>query len=146
MAYGAWRILGTARLTQPSTLAIWLVGAVLIHDLVIAPLTMATGWLIGRLVPSRARRYLVGGLVAGALVTAVAVPLIYRRGTVVASKQLETQNYTSNLMIILGAIAAVTTVAYVVRLVRDRTATGRDGRRSSAANDLPPADQQSRTP
>lgn len=79
IVYGTWRIVSTARLTRPMAVLEWLVGAVVIHDGVIAPLTVLAGFALGRITAPRARRYAAGALVASALVTAVAVPLIYRR-------------------------------------------------------------------
>lgn len=136
MAYGAWRILGTARLTRPRTLAVWLVAAVVLHDGVLAPLTMTAGYILGRIFRPRARRYVVGGLVTAAMVTAVAIPLIHRRGTQPTSTTLEVQDYTTHLVVILGVIAAVTTIGYLARLARDR-------QRMSVANERPSEDHAS---
>jgi hypothetical protein len=140
IAYGAWRILGTARLTRPPTLALWLVGAVVVHDGILAPLTMTTGYVIGKVFRPRSRRYVVGALVTAAMITAIAVPLIHRRGRGPTGSALEVRDYASNLVLLLGGVALVTTAAYLVRVMRD----GRRHRRS-ATNVLPPADQTSST-
>jgi hypothetical protein len=138
--YGAWRIIGTARLTRPTTLAEWLIGAVIAHDAVIAPATMVVGLALNKVVAPRARRYVVGALIASALVTAVAVPLIYRRGTQPRSTTLEAQDYGLHLAVLVGLIAAAAAAAYFVRVLRDRRA-----QQLSDANDRPPADQVSTT-
>lgn len=140
IAYGAWRILGTARLTRPRTLALWLVGAVAVHDGVLAPLTMTTGYVIGKIFKPRGRRYVTGALVTAAMITAVAAPLIHRRGRAPAGSTLEARDYASNLVLLLAAVALLATVAYLVRVQRD----GRS-HRSSDTNVLPPADQTSST-
>ncbi len=140
IAYGAWRILGTTRLTRPRTLALWLVGAVVLHDGILAPLTMTTGYVIGRIFRPRSRRYVAGALVTAAMITAVAAPLIHRRGRGPAGSTLEVRDYASNLVVLLGSVALVTTVAYLLRVLRD----GRR-QRSSATYVLPPADQTSST-
>ncbi|HJQ44466.1 MAG TPA: hypothetical protein VJ831_15360 [Jatrophihabitantaceae bacterium] len=141
IGYGAWRILGTARLTRPRTLGLWLMGALIVHDGVVAPVTSSAGWLLGRISRPRARRYLSGALVAGAIVTAVALPLIHRRGHAQPGSTLLTRNYETNLTLILSGIAAVAVVAYLQRLIRDRRA--QTGQRSSETNVRPPDDQDS---
>ena len=141
MAYGAWRILGTAQLTRPRTLALWLVGAVVVHDGVLAPMTMTIGYVLGKIFRPRGRRYVAGALVTAAMLTAVAAPLVHRRGRGPAGSTLETRDYASNLVLLLAAVALVSTVAYLVRVLRD----GRR-QRSSETNVLPPADQTSSTP
>jgi hypothetical protein len=118
--FGAFRILTNSGQTDPIGLAEWLVGAVVLHDGILVPLTMAVGALLTRFVPPRARRYLQGGLIAAALVTAIAIPLIYRRGSQPKAKSLELQNYGLHLAVLVGLIAAVVAVAYATRVLRDR--------------------------
>lgn len=141
LAYGSWRLLGTPRLTRPTTVGVWLLAALVLHDAVLAPLTIAVGFLLGAVLRPRARRYVAGALVAGGLVTAVALPIVYRRGQAPPGTTLEAQDYVGHLLLILAAIAAVTAGAYVIRVVRDRTSQP-----DNEANDLPPADQVSTTP
>lgn len=119
MGYGLWRILQQPQLSKPRELLRWLIGAVVLHDGVLVPATLAVGAALTVLRP-RARRYVQGALVAGALVAAVAIPLIYRRGSQPAAKSLENQNYAAHLMIIVGLIGACAALAYTARVVRDR--------------------------
>lgn len=138
IAYGAWRVLGNASASKPPKLAEWLIGTVFLHDFILVPITLGVGYLLTRTVRPRARRYLQGGLVTAALVTAVAIPLIYRRGKGLPGKTLEVRNYGANLLIILAVIAAVTAAAYAAHVLR--------AQRGSEANVRPSADQTSGTP
>lgn len=141
IGYGALRILGNPKVSQPLHLAKWLIGAVILHDFILTPVVVGVGFLLTRAVRPRARRYLQGALVSGALVTAIAIPLIYRRGTGLPGKTLVQQNYGAHLALLLALIAAVTAAAYGVRVARDRRA-----QQGSEANVRPPADQASGTP
>jgi hypothetical protein len=118
--FGVFRILTNAGQTDPVGMAEWLAAAVVLHDGILVPLTMAVGALLTRFVPPRARRYLQGGLIAAALVTAISIPLIYRRGSQPRGKSLELQNYGLHLAVLVGLIAAVVVVAYATRVLRDR--------------------------
>lgn len=106
--FGGIKLLLDHENSNPIHLAIWLGGSAVVNDAVLIPLVGIVGLAITKLVPGRARPYVQGGLVAAALTTAVAIPLIYRRGTQPASKALEQQNYLGNLALIIAAIAIVT--------------------------------------
>ncbi len=110
--------------------AVWLVAAVLIHHGVISPAVIGVSVLLRRLVPDRGRRYLQAGLIAAVPVTVIAIPMIYREGSQPPSKALLLQNFTANLGLLLGIIAAFCLVAYAVRVARDRS----PGRRDTASS------------
>ena len=94
--------------------------ALVIHDGVLAPVVVAVGWAVAHVVPARARRYLQAGLVAAALVTVVAVPLIYRQDTQPAVKAILRQDYGGNLTLLLGIIAAASLLLYAAHVARFR--------------------------
>jgi hypothetical protein len=135
--YGAFRILQQPERSHPTELAKWLVAAVIVHDGVIAPVTIALGFVIATVVRPRARRYLQGALIAGLLMTAVAAPLIYRHGTQPAGTVLTSQDYVAHVAWLWVLIAAGAATAYLVRVVGDR------GQRASEAKDRPPTDHDS---
>lgn len=138
LGYGAHQMLHNSSVTHPVEVAKWLVVALIVHDGVIAWVVVVVGWLIAGLVPDRARAYVQGGLITAALITLIAVPLIYRRGKAEPGLTLLTQNYLAHLAVLLGMVAAVTAMAYAVRVVRDRHG-------HSSANDRSPTDQASPT-
>lgn len=122
LLFGAVRIVTVVSFIDLLILALWLIAAVLIHDGMVAPLTVATGWLLARILPPRIRRYVQGFLIVGGLVTAIAIPLILRRDTQPASKAILQQNYGGNLTIMLGIFAAASLVLYALNV-------GNDGRK-----------------
>ena len=77
-----------------------------------------------------------GGLIAGAAVTVIAVPMIYRAHSQPKVKAILDQNFGANLATLLAAVAAGAALLYVVRVLRDRQGT-------SATKDRPPADHDS---
>lgn len=119
--YGALGLLTHPR-AEPLALGLWLAAAVAVHDGLLVPLTLLAGAALARVVPPRARGHVQGVLVAGALVAAVTLPLVLRRGTVPAAKALLEQDYATNLALVVAVIAAGGAAAYAVRVRRDRRA------------------------
>ena len=56
--FGVFRLITEVPLRSLSFLPVWMVAALVIHDGVLSPLVVSVGWLLRRLVPDRARRYL----------------------------------------------------------------------------------------
>ncbi|MGH8862470.1 MAG: hypothetical protein ACRDVG_14780 [Jatrophihabitantaceae bacterium] len=100
--------------------ALWLAGAVVLHDAVLSPALIGVGALVSRRVPPRARRFLQGFAVAAGLVVVIALPLIYRRGTQPTVKASLLRDYGANLALLAGLIAAGVLALYAVRVARDR--------------------------
>jgi hypothetical protein len=110
IGYGAHRIVSGGIATSPADLARWLIGGVLGHDLLIAGVTGATGWLLSRVVPARARPAVVGGLlVAGSLVL-ISIPVLSGRGGH-GNPTTDPLDYPRNLAIAIAAVAAGTGLA-----------------------------------
>ena len=86
----------------------------LIHDGLLSPAVVGVGSLLRRFIPDRGRRYLQAGLLIGALVTVVALPMIYLRGSQPSVKALLLQSYGRNLTVILGLIAAIVLSPYAI--------------------------------
>jgi hypothetical protein len=121
LALGLFRLVTELDRGDLVALVVWLVAAVALHDGLVAPVTVGTGVALTRL-PARARRYVQGALVVGALVVVVAIPLIGRQGTQPEAKAILLRNYSGNLALMLGLTAAVAVLLYAVRVVRDRRA------------------------
>ena len=101
--------------------AVWLVAAVLIHQGLVSPIVIGVSSLLRRLIPDRGRRYLQAALIMAVPVTVIAIPMIYRQGSQPPSKALLLQNFTANLGLLLGIIAALCLVGYAMRVARDRS-------------------------
>jgi hypothetical protein len=122
-AFGVFRLVTEIAPHSLLILTVWLVAALIIHDALLAPSVVGVGWLLRRFVPDRGRRYLQIALIMIALVTVIAVPMIFLRGSQPAVKALLLRNYGANLIMIIGIIAVLSLILYGVRVVRDRSTT-----------------------
>ena len=119
--YGAWLLL--TREDDLGGVATWLVVGVLLHDGVLAVVTIVLGGLAVRLAPAPARAPLVVGLVVLGSVTLLAVPVLGRFGARPDNPTLLDRDYTAGWLV----LAAVVVVAVLVAsLVRSRTREGGD--------------------
>ncbi len=142
IGYGVWLILRFQPISKPLKLIEWLAGAVILHDGILVPTTLLVGGVLTALIPPRARRYIQGGLIASALVTIVALALIYREGDQEKPLALLQQDYAAHLGLVVAIIVGVTAVAYSVRVILDRRQPPSG---ASVANVRPPADHTSAT-
>jgi hypothetical protein len=93
-----------------------------IQDAIFAPSVVGVGWLLRRYVPDRGRRYVQVALIISGLITVIAVPMIFLRGSQPAVKALLLRNYGSNLILIIAIIGVISLILYAVRVARDRSA------------------------
>lgn len=120
LAYGALVLLDVGMQNLLDT-ALWLIGGVLLHDAVLAPLTIGLGVLLAALLRSRPspRRAgpFVGAAVVLATVTMVAVPVLGRFGARPDNPTLLDRPYVLGWLVLaaLTLLGATATVA-----VRDR--------------------------
>jgi hypothetical protein len=121
-AFGVFRLLTEIPTYSLVILAVWLVAALVIQDAILAPSVVGVGWLLRRYIPDRGRRYLQVALIMSALITVIAVPMIFLRGTQPAVKALLLRNYGFNLILIIAIIAVISLILYAVRVARDRSA------------------------
>jgi hypothetical protein len=120
--FGIGRLVTQIPMASLVGLGLWLIAALVIHDGILSPLVLAVGALVAR-VPPRGRRYLQAGLIMSAMVTVLAIPMIYRAGSEPASKALLDQNFSGNLAVLLGVIGGATLLAYAIRVARDHGGT-----------------------
>lgn len=133
--YGIGRLVTEIPLHSLTLLVGWLIAAVVIHDGLVSPAVIAVGWTLRRLVQPRARRYVQAALIVSALVTIVALPMIYRANRQPPSKAILRQDFGENLALLLAIIAVATLIMYAVQVARD----ARSDRESKprTATDLP---------
>jgi hypothetical protein len=113
-AYGAWLVLGLPTSWWPGLL-LWLVGGVLLHDAVLAPVVVLVGLALRRVVPEAARGPVVVGAVVLASVTLVAVPALGRFGARPDNATLLDRPYAAGWLAVAGLVAVVVVLATVVR-------------------------------
>ena len=124
-AFGVFRLVTEISSHALLVLAVWLIAALILHDAVLAPSVVGVGWLLRRHVPDRARRFVQVALIMSSLVTVIALPMIFLRGSQPAVKALLLRNYGANLILLIGIIAAVSLILYAVQVARDRTRSSR---------------------
>ncbi|WP_395691409.1 hypothetical protein [Nocardioides sp.] len=113
--YGGWLLV--SREDDLLGVAVWLAAGVLLHDAVLAGVTIVLGALAVRLAPEPARAPLVVGLVVLGTATLLAVPVLGRFGARADNPTLLDRDYTAGWLV----LAALTAVAVVgAALVRSR--------------------------
>ena len=120
LLFGAFRFLTEISWSNLFVLALWMIGAIVVHDGLLSPVIVGVGFVLRRYVPDRGRRYLQTGLIMAGLVTVIALPMIYLRGSQPSVKGLLLRNYGANLTLLIVVIAVVSLALYAVRVARDR--------------------------
>lgn len=110
-------------LPQSEDVAVWLVGALVLHDGLIAPLVLAGGFLIAA-VP--ARGVLRGALIVGGSLVLITLPLLVRPGSPPNPSALPLP-YGRNLLLVLAVVAIAAVVVAVAARYRPRHPGRRPG-------------------
>jgi hypothetical protein len=118
MAWGARGALAAAARVHPAELARWIVGAALVHDLVVLPVTLALGLALRRIVPAVAWPPVRWALAASAVVTAVAWPFVRGYGRTPSVPSLLDRPYGSGLLTLLGLIWLAAPIWIAIRIAR----------------------------
>jgi hypothetical protein len=134
--YGVFRLVTQIDGYDLLVLFAWLVGALVVHDGILSPAVAAAGVGIARFVPPRGRRFLQGGLIAAALITVVALSMIYRAHSQPRIKAILEQNFAANLGILVLIVAVGAVLLYVAAVLRQAR---------SATKSRPAADHDSTT-
>jgi hypothetical protein len=108
MAVGATLLLTGGQLKD---VALWLAGAIVLHDGIIAPLVLGVGLLLAA-VPARGT--VRGALVVAGCLTMIALPPLLRPGAPTNPSALPL-DYLRNWLLVLAAVAVVTGVVLAVR-------------------------------
>jgi hypothetical protein len=105
--------------TSPDTKLVrqgaFLVGTLLLHDVVLAPLFIGVGVLVSRIVRPPYRAVVQGALIVTAAVTFVALPFLLGFGRQADLPSALPRNYLGGYAIVLGAIWLAATAAIVWR-------------------------------
>lgn len=117
-AYGAWLLLGRQEGAQVREVALWFVVGVLVHDLVLAPLAVAVGWVLPRALPRAALAPVVVGGIVLVTVTLATVPVLGRFGALPDNPTLLDRPYLAGWSVLAGLVAAGVVAATVARARR----------------------------
>jgi hypothetical protein len=122
LAVAGWGVLGLLQNRDDVPFVPWLtwfVGGALVHDLLVAPVVVAVGALLARLLPRPARAPVVTGLVVSAMLAVIGVLFALDPGGVPEPGFLPL-DYARNLLLLVGGIMLFAAVWAVVAVVRDR--------------------------
>jgi hypothetical protein len=106
---------------------VWLVGGVVLHDGVLAPVTIAVGALLARAWSRRVPGPVVAGLVVLGTVTVVAVPVLGRFGARSDNPTLLDRDYVLGWLVLATLTVVVSGTAGAIASARARTKGGDDG-------------------
>ena len=120
LGYGLNGLLTMQSATHPAQAARWLVGGILVHDLVIFPATAVAGLVLTRFVRAPYRAVVQGALLVSAAVALSSLPLWRGYGRSPGNPSVDPLPYGRNLAIVLGAVWAGAAVVLVVRAARVR--------------------------
>lgn len=113
-AYGAWRLWTTSRFDQLLNAGLWLGSGVAVHDALLAPLAIVTGWFLLRALPPWARGAAVVGAILLATLTVVAVPVLGGLGRRADNPSLLPRDYWGGWLLVAGLVAAGSLVGALV--------------------------------
>jgi hypothetical protein len=111
---GLYHLLGTD-LADLVSIAVFLAGGVLVHDLVVAPLVLVVGALLVPRLPVWSRAPVVAGLVVLVSVTLTAVPVLGRFGAKPDDPGLLGRPYGVLWLVFALAVAVVVAAASLLR-------------------------------
>lgn len=101
---------------QLKDVALWLAGAIVLHDGIVAPLVLGVGLLLAA-VPARGT--VRGALIVAGCLTVVALPVLLRPGTPKNPTVLPL-DYVRNWLLALAAVAVLAGVLLAARWIRRR--------------------------
>ena len=108
IGYGIWTL--RSRDVELFDFGLWFLGALALHDLVLAPFVFLVGAVAGRLVPGRVRAAVQAGLILTGLLLIVAVPGLFTDGADPRDPSRLPNDYRSSVLLLLGLIVLGTAV------------------------------------
>lgn len=101
--------------TMPLNWAAFFVGGLAVHDALLAPLLVAAGVLVARIVPRRVRPVVQGALLVSASLVVVAIPPWTGEGRLANNPSILPQDYGEGLLVALAVVWVVAAVLAAVR-------------------------------
>lgn len=121
-AWGGWMLLSSSDADQLLSAGAWLVGGVVAHDFVLAPLTLAGGWCLIRILPVWSRGAVAAGAVVLGTLTVVALPMLGGWGRRADMPSLLPRDYWAGWFAVTGAVAvSVVVLSYLTRARQRRS-------------------------
>jgi len=104
MAFGTGGILARARATAPPELAAWVIGAAVVHDLIVAPVVFSVGRVLSRATRGLPRAAVQIGLVLTGLLVLYSIPVVGGFGRLGDNPSLLPREYGTSLVVVLGGV------------------------------------------
>ena len=120
MAYAVVGIRSQADLTNPTELTRWVVGAAVVHDLLVAPMVTIVAIALAWRAPSWWGRPVAFAAAASAIVAVFSIPLVRGFGRRVNNPSALPRDYAANLAWVLAGIWATTAAVIAYRAIRRR--------------------------
>ncbi|GAA1611957.1 MULTISPECIES: hypothetical protein [Kribbella] len=113
--WGAWELWQSVDVRGLVRLPLWLGGAVIVDDFVLAPLTLAAGWLVAKW-SQRPDAHRTVGVVRTTLLyvgitSLIALPLVFRQGTG-ANPTVLPRDYLRDWLLLEATIVVIGAVGY----------------------------------
>jgi hypothetical protein len=107
MVVGVVGLLADGDRTRPANAARFVLGAALVHDLLLAPLVVAIGLAVNRLAPRRWRPVAQGALIVSGVAVLFSWPFVRGYGRVSANPSILPGDYGAGLATVLAAVWVV---------------------------------------
>ena len=107
---------------RPAVWVRWWVTAAVVHDVVVAPIAIAVGWVVVRFAPRWLKAPLQTALLLTAVVVAVSWPALRGYGRVPSNPTYLPRDYVEGLILTLGVVWIACAGWAVARLARRRPA------------------------
>ncbi len=104
MGYGVWGLFDNASRTNPDHWIRWFTGSLIVHDLVVAPVTFAVGALVVGRIPLRFRAPFQSGLIASAIIVLTSWPLVRGYGLRSDNPSALPNNYLAGMALVLAVV------------------------------------------
>ena len=124
LAWGAFVLFDSVRLTRIPGVALWIAAAIVLHDAILAPIVFAFGIALrraGRRVTGTVIAIVQGAIVVGSIVSLIAVPTLVAKNFAPANPTVLPLNYGLNLAIFWLLLALVTVGLSVWAFLRWRS-------------------------
>jgi len=119
IGYGLWGQL-FGRDTNPRRYGELLLAAALGHDLLLAPVVLVAGLVVRKLLHRQVRGALQGAAIVGFALVLIAIPGVGRYGARSDNSSILPRDYTTGVLLSLGAVGVGTLLVVLVRWGRDR--------------------------
>ncbi|HEY5905422.1 MAG TPA: hypothetical protein VIX39_06395 [Actinomycetota bacterium] len=118
MGFGVVSLLSKAGATKPLNFAVFFVGLALVHDVLVAPATIAIATGLRGVSPRTGRGLLFGALVVSAVVVLFSVPLLFGWGAQPDNPSFLPRNYPLGLALVLAVVWGVAAAVLIARTRR----------------------------